>query len=80
MCKCWISIIKIFHPHNGKTTALEDFCDGSLCRSHPLFSIDSSAIQLLVYYDDVEVTNPLGSAATVHKLGEITTVRIIIYM
>ena len=52
-----------------KTSVMEDFCDGRLCKSQSLFGIDPSSIQLLVYCDDVEVTNPIGSSATVHKLG-----------
>ena len=30
---------------------------------HPIFKL---------YYDDVEVANPLGSSATVHKLGVLS--------
>ena len=48
-----------------------DFCDGDACKSHPLFSKDQQALQILLYYDDLEVTNPLGSHTKVHKLGKI---------
>ena len=48
------------HFQNGKF--LEDLCDGSLYKEHPLFARDASDgtlhLQFIVYYDDVEVTNP----------------------
>ncbi|XP_051947874.1 uncharacterized protein LOC127619140 [Xyrauchen texanus] len=48
--------------------ALQDFCDGELCKFHALFSREVS-IPLLLYIDDVETVNPLGSKTSVHKLG-----------
>ena len=41
-------------------------------KSHPLFSnCDDGALylQFIMYYDDVELTNPLGSSRGKHKLG-----------
>ena len=35
----------------------------SISRSHP------NALQILLYYDDVEFTNPLGSHKNKHKQG-----------
>ena len=49
---------------------LSDFCDGEVYTNHPIFSADSNAIQIVLYYDDVEVANPLGSHRGVHKLGK----------
>lgn len=46
---------------------LVDFNDGLFVRSHPLFSIDDNALKLLIYYDDVNVANPLTNK--VHSLG-----------
>ena len=39
-------------------------------RQHPLFGKDCHALQIFLYYDDAEVVNPLGSSATIHKLGK----------
>ena len=50
---------------------LGDYCDGSVFRYHPLFSIDPTALQIMLYYDDVEVVNPIGSRTKIHKLGEL---------
>ncbi|CAM4448958.1 unnamed protein product [Leuciscus chuanchicus] len=47
---------------------LQDFCDGELCQNHALFSQEVS-IPLLIYIDDVETVNPLGSKTSVHKVG-----------
>ena len=48
---------------------LYDFCDGEVCRSHPLFSRDQSALQIILHYDEVECVNPLGSKTKKHKIG-----------
>ena len=47
----------------------EDFCDGTLFRDHPLFTSDPLALQILAYFDELEVCNPLGSHIKKHKLG-----------
>ena len=36
-----------------------------------IFSTHSDALQLILYYDDIEVANPLGSRAGNHKLGTL---------
>ena len=48
-----------------------DYCDGSLFKNHPLFASNDESLQLqfIIYYDDVEVTNPLGSRRGKYKLG-----------
>lgn len=48
---------------------VEDFCDGVRFKSHPLFSQDKSALQIIAFYDEVEICNPLGSHVKQHKLG-----------
>lgn len=46
-----------------------DVCDGELFRTHQLFSVDPQSLQIILYYDDVEVCNPLGASVKKHKLG-----------
>lgn len=53
-----------------KRDALQDLYDGEYCRSHPLFSRECS-IPLMLYADDCETVNPLGSKTGSHKLGFI---------
>ncbi len=51
---------------------MRDLCDGDAFSStkHPLFSVNSKAIQIMLYYDDFEVANPLGAKAVIHKIGQ----------
>ena len=58
------------NPHASDDGLLHDFCDGESFKHHPLFGTDQFALQLLLYYDDLEVCNPLGSRANKHKLGK----------
>ena len=53
---------------------MTDFCDSPEYRSNELFSQDDTALQIMLYYDDLEVCNPLGSSKTKHKLGNIVNV------
>lgn len=48
---------------------IEDFCDGDRFHLHPIFSKDPHALQIVAYYDELEVCNPLGSHIKRHKLG-----------
>ena len=50
---------------------MKDFCDGRQFHSHPLFMVRANALQILFYYDDIELCNPLGSSRTKHKVGEL---------
>lgn len=47
----------------------KDFCDGSYLKSHPLFSSNTFALQIQLYYDDFECANPLGSKKGIHRFG-----------
>lgn len=59
-------------PHqSANPEILTDFCDGEMCKSHPLFSKKGQSLQIMIYYDDVEVCNPLGSKRKIHKIGNI---------
>lgn len=48
---------------------MRDYCDGIVAKKHPLFSTSMGSLQILLYYDDLEVCNPLGSRKSIHKLG-----------
>jgi len=47
-----------------------DYCDSLQYKSHPLFSTDPLALQIMFFYDELELCNPLGSSTKVHKLGK----------
>ncbi|XP_028418465.1 uncharacterized protein LOC114543835 [Dendronephthya gigantea] len=61
---------EIDNPHARQDGLLGDFCDGEEFKSHPLFSTDMYALQLLLFFDELQVCNPLGSRANTHKIGE----------
>lgn len=54
------------HPANS-SYYLHDFSDGLFVRNHTLFSTDDNALQLLIYYDDVNIANPMTNK--VHPVG-----------
>lgn len=65
------SYLQIHQNHERSDHLLSDYCDGELCRKHPLFSVDKLALQVLLYNDDVEICNPLGSRAKIHKMCKL---------
>ena len=60
---------EVLNPHPSEHGELRDFCDGSVFKSHPLFSTCPHALQIIGYYDELEVVNPIGSYVSKHKLG-----------
>ena len=56
--------------HQRTDGLIGDYCDGLTFKKHPLFSNNPSALQVMLFYDDVEVCNPIGSRAKKHKLGQ----------
>lgn len=50
---------------------LMDYCDSKTFHEHPLFSQEPTALQLILYFDELEVCNPLGSRRKKHKIGMI---------
>lgn len=64
-----MQLVQVLHGHHRRDQLLSDYCDGIAYKSHDLFSTVPSSLEVLAYYDDVEVCNPLGSRAKKHKLG-----------
>lgn len=60
---------EVLNPHPSDQGDLRDFCDGSVFNSHSLFSTCPDALQIIGYYDELEVVNPIGSYVSKHKLG-----------
>lgn len=59
------------HQQNeSESFILADYCDGLKFKTHVLFGNGNPAIVLFLYYDEVELCNPLGSKRTKHKIGE----------
>jgi len=60
---------QVFNSHQSKDGKMRDICDGELFKESQFFQEHPNGLQIHFYYDDVEVCNPLGSKAKVHKLG-----------
>ena len=61
---------EVMNPHfSNADDEIHDFCDGLHFKNHPLFSSDPTSLQIIAYYDELEVVNPLGSYVIKHKLG-----------
>ena len=48
---------EVLNPHTSSNEYLNDFCDGSFFQAHPLFSCDPHALQIVGYYDDLEIVS-----------------------
>lgn len=68
-----VNFFQIEHGHSMPEGKIRDFCDGSLFNNHPLFSANSKALQIMTYFDEFEVCDPLGSKASKHQMGLYTT-------
>lgn len=70
-----IDSIQVFETAiESNSTYMTDFCDGQFFKDHLLFGSDKQALQIILYWDDVEVANPLGSYRGVHKLSLCDTI------
>ncbi|XP_051558169.1 uncharacterized protein LOC127443496 [Myxocyprinus asiaticus] len=55
-------------PQPCKNGFFHDLVDGDIFKSHPLFLKVPTALQLILYTDEIELCNPLGSRANKNKL------------
>lgn len=60
-----------FQCDEGSDGKMYNYCDGSKFSSHPLFSRCPEALQIQLYFDDLETTNPLGTKTKIHKMGAV---------
>ncbi len=60
---------EVVNGHKCKNTILRDLYDGSVIENNPLFSADPTALQLMLYYDEFTLVNPLGSKVRKYKVG-----------
>ena len=62
-------IFQVERGHRSSSSILHYYCDGEFFTKHPLFSTSNDALQIFLYYDELETCNPLGSKVKIHKLG-----------
>ena len=54
-----------------------DRCDGKMCdysdglNLYKLYEKYPNALQIQLYFDDLETINPLGSKTKIHKMGAV---------
>lgn len=48
---------------------IRDIHDGTLIMNHPVLSQDPSALGIMLYQDDLEIANAIGSARGLHKIN-----------
>ena len=72
--------IQIVRGHTRSDDILEDFCDSPKVKCHPLFSRQKCALQIILYFDELELCNPLGSFRKKHKLGVVYSKTISLYI
>ena len=54
--------------HQSSSGKIHDYCDGVQFKTHLLFATWPNALQIILYYDDLEVCNALETKAKIHKL------------
>lgn len=62
-------LLQVFKRRSNETQYIYDFCDGEVYKNHPVFSSDDSALQVVMYTDEIETADPLGSYRGQHKLS-----------
>ena len=51
-----------------KEGVLYDICDGECLKGNPIFQQNTNALQIVIYHDEIDVCNPLGSHVGKHKI------------
>ena len=63
------TVLQVFKNRSNDTQYLYDYCDGEVYKNHAVFRADDSALQIVMYTDEIETANPLGSYRGHHKLS-----------
>ena len=64
-------LLQVFSSNQSSDGKLRDYCDGLTYEAHELFQHNPHALQIILHYDDLELCNPLGSKASIHKVGRL---------
>ena len=55
--------------HRRSDCFFNDYCDSLNFKTHPLFSSDHTTLQIFLYFDELEICNPLGSSIGGGRVG-----------
>ncbi|KAE8739116.1 hypothetical protein FOCC_FOCC015392 [Frankliniella occidentalis] len=65
-------LFDLIHSESPSTDGkMRSFLDGSLAREHPLLKQHPHTLRLVLYIDDFECANPIGSKAGPHKITAV---------
>ena len=60
---------EVINGHRSSDRKLRDICDGNLFKQNTLYSSNENALQVILYYDDFNIVNPLGNRVRKYKLS-----------
>lgn len=63
--------MQVMCGHKRTDGVVGDYCDSEHFSSHDLWSNDPLALQIFLYFDELEVCNPLGASRKLHKIGKL---------
>ncbi|CAC5390048.1 unnamed protein product [Mytilus coruscus] len=63
-----IAYLVFGRPNFAPNGLLNDFVDGSAFQTHSFLFGYNNALRLSIYFDDLEICNPLGKNAGIHKI------------
>ncbi len=63
------AILQVLQSHSRSDGYISDYCDATFFKSHEMFRKNNNELQLIMYFDEIEVCNPLGAQRGIHKLG-----------
>ena len=55
----------VMQGNSKEREILGDYCDGIN------YMTEHHALQIILYYDELELCNPLGTSAKIHKIGNL---------
>lgn len=56
------------HSHKSNDNFVRDICDANYVKNNQLFKRNPKALQIILYNDDIEIVNPLGTHIKKHKI------------
>jgi hypothetical protein len=59
---------QLLNPKPGMNGHLQSFRDGNGYKKHPVFSLHSLTLELIIYSDEFEIVNPLGPHKKKHNM------------
>ena len=62
-------LAEVTSGHKSLDGKMRDYCDGQAFEQNDLFSSERNALQIILYHDDFQTVNPLGTRIKKNKLG-----------